>query len=124
MPLLPDAGARDETVSSFLRGLAVIRSFGADHRRQTITDVAARTGLTRAAARRFLNTLCEAGYARTDGKFFELTPAVLELGHSYLAASSELDLVRAALQGVTARPHESASDRKGVVEGTRGSVRV
>src|SRR3546814_16165394 len=111
MPLLPDAGARDETVSSFLRGLAVIRSFGADHRRQTITDVAARTGLTRAAARRFLNTLCEAGYARTDGKFFELTPAVLELGHSYLAASSELDMVRGELQGVPARPNEERERR-------------
>ena len=41
---------RDETVQSLVRGIAVIRSFDADHRRQTITDVSARTGLTRAAA--------------------------------------------------------------------------
>lgn len=100
---------RDETVSSFLRGLAVIRSFGAGQRRQSIAEVAARTGLTRASARRFLNTLCEAGYARMDGKLFELTPAVLELGHAFISASSELEVVRGELQGITADLNESAS---------------
>mgnify|MGYP003681908158 FL=1 len=70
---------RDETVQSLVRGIAVIRSFDADHRRQTITDVAGRTGLTRAAARRFLITLCETGLARSDGKYYELTPAILEI---------------------------------------------
>ena len=100
---------REETVTSFLRGLSVIRSFGTDHQRQTITDVAGRTGLTRAAARRFLHTLCAAGLARTDGKYFELTPAVLELGHSFLSAVSELELVRQVLQDLTRQFDESAS---------------
>src|SRR3954447_26950595 len=76
---------RNETVQSFARGLDVLRSFGAERRRQTITEVAERTGMTRAAARRFLYTLCERGFARSDGKHFELTPAVLEISHAYLS---------------------------------------
>jgi IclR family transcriptional regulator, pca regulon regulatory protein len=107
---------REETVTSFMRGLSVIRSFGMDHQRQTITDVSGRTGLTRAAARRFLHTLCAAGLARTDGKYFELTPAVLELGHSFLSAVSEIELIRQVLQDLTRQFDESASC--GMLDGT------
>jgi IclR family pca regulon transcriptional regulator len=97
-----------ETVGSFSRGLAVLRSF-AGVRSLTITDVADRTGLTRAAARRFLYTLCGEGLARTDGKNFELTAAVLELGHAYLSGMSELETVRDILQDLTLEIGESAS---------------
>jgi IclR family pca regulon transcriptional regulator len=88
---------RIETVASFAKGLDVVRSFGAGARRQTITEVAARTGMTRAGARRFLHTLVETGYARSDGKHFELTARVLELGNAYISGLSELDAVRDAL---------------------------
>jgi IclR family pca regulon transcriptional regulator len=100
---------RNETVQSFAKGLAVLRSFGAEHRRQTITDVAARTRMTRAAARRFLYTLCEVGFARTDGKHFELTPAVLEINNAYLSGLEALDTVRDALHELTRQFNESAS---------------
>ncbi len=97
-----------ETVEAFSRGLSVIRSF-AGVRAQTITDVSHRTGLTRAAARRFLYTLCEQGLARTDGKHFELTAGVLELGHAYLSGMSELETVRDILHDLTSELGESAS---------------
>ena len=100
---------RTEQVLSFRKGLDVIRSFGAEHRRQTITEAASRTGLTRAAARRFLLTLCEAGYARSDGKHFELTPAILAIGHSFLSGMGELERVRDALLELTRRLGESSS---------------
>ena len=38
-----------------------------------VSDVARKTGLTRAAARRFLHTLAELGYVRSDGRL--LLPA-------------------------------------------------
>ena len=44
-------------VQSLERGLAVIRAFGPEDPELTLSDVARRTGLTRAAARRFLLTL-------------------------------------------------------------------
>ena len=47
----------DGYVQSFARGLEVIRSFSADAPEQTLSEVAARSGLTRAGARRFLLTL-------------------------------------------------------------------
>jgi len=39
-------------VASLARGLAVIRAFGHDAHEMTLTEVARRTGLTRATARR------------------------------------------------------------------------
>lgn len=102
--------ARNETVQSFAKGIDVLRSFGAGPlRRQTITDVALHASMTRAAARRFLYTLCERGWARTDGKYFELTPAVLEIGHAYLSGVNELETINDILQDLTRELGESAS---------------
>ncbi len=98
----------EETVDSLRKGLAVLRSFRSA-RRQTITEAATATGMTRAAARRFLRTLCEEKLARTDGKHFELTAAVLELGSAYLTGMSELDTFRDVLADLTAQFVESAS---------------
>ena len=52
-------------VQSFARGLAVIEAFDREHAAMTLSEVARRAGLTRAAARRLLLTLCELGYAET-----------------------------------------------------------
>jgi IclR family pca regulon transcriptional regulator len=100
---------RDETVASFRHGIQVIRSFTREHRRQTITEVAGRTGLSRSAARRLLLTLCETGLARTDGKYFQLTAAVLGFGQAFLEGMSELEVIRDVLLDFTHRTGESAS---------------
>ena len=74
----------DSYVQSFARGLQVIRSFSAESPRQTLTEVAGRSELTRASARRILLTLQSLGYVESDGKLFSLTPRILELGFAYL----------------------------------------
>ncbi len=61
-------------VQSLDRGLAVIRAFGPDRERLSLSEVARATGLTRAAARRFLLTLVKLGYVRSDGREFSLRP--------------------------------------------------
>ncbi|WP_230414231.1 IclR family transcriptional regulator domain-containing protein [Collimonas silvisoli] len=76
----------DSYVQSFARGLAVLRSFGAYAPAQTLTEVAASAGLTRAGARRILLTLLHLGYVEMDGRLFRLTPKVLELGFAYLSS--------------------------------------
>ena len=74
-------------VQSLDRGLAVIRAVGAEHPRLTLSEAAARAGISRAAARRLLLTLQGLGYvASEDGKHFALRPAVLDLGYAYLAS--------------------------------------
>lgn len=73
-------------VTAFARGLAVIRTFEKGADRLTLSQVAARTNLTRGSARRFLLTLEALGYVTQDGNTFRLSPKVLDLGYSYLSS--------------------------------------
>jgi len=98
-----------EFVQSFARGLAVIRAFDQDHPRLTLSEVAARAELTRAAARRFLLTLEHLGYVRSHGRDFELTPRVLELGFSYLSALSLPEIAQPHLERLSHEVGESVS---------------
>jgi IclR family transcriptional regulator, pca regulon regulatory protein len=100
---------RTDYVQSLDRGLAVVRAFDADHPELTLSDVARTTGLTRAAARRFLLTLVELGYVRSDGKLFALQPRVLELGYSYLSSLRMPDVAQPHLEALVAEVHESSS---------------
>ena len=68
------AARNSDFVQSLDRGLAVIRAFGPDRERLSLSEVARATGLTRAAARRFLLTLVKLGYVRSDGREFSLRP--------------------------------------------------
>jgi IclR family pca regulon transcriptional regulator len=96
-------------VRAFARGLAVIRCFSQEARRLTLTDVAKKTDLSRAGARRFLYTLCELGYASTDGKYFWLTPRVLDIGYSYLSSMELWGFAQEYLEKMSAALGESTS---------------
>jgi IclR family pca regulon transcriptional regulator len=103
-------GARvPDFVQSLERGLAVIRAFDADHPQLTLSEVARATGLTRAAARRFLLTLVELGYVRTDGRLFSLRPRILDLGYAYLSSLSLPEVALPHLETLAAQVHESSS---------------
>lgn len=101
--------ASGEFVQSLARGLAVIRAFDADHAELTLSDVARRAEVTRAAARRFLHTLVSLGYVRSDGRLFALTPRVLELGFSYLSSLSLPDVLQPHLELLSREVGESVS---------------
>lgn len=79
--------ARRDYVASLKSGLAVIEAFDAGHPSLTLSEVASRTDLTRAAARRYLLTLTQLGYADYDGKHFSLDLRVLRLGYGLLASA-------------------------------------
>jgi IclR family pca regulon transcriptional regulator len=96
-------------VQSLERGLAVIKAFDARHPQLTLADVARITGLTRAAARRFLLTLADLGYVRTNGKRFSLTAQVLELGYAYLSSMTLSEVAQPHLEQLSAQVHESSS---------------
>jgi IclR family pca regulon transcriptional regulator len=96
-------------VQSLERGLAVIRAFDADHPQLTLSDVARQTGLTRAAARRFLHTLVDLGYVRTDGRLFSLRPRVLELGYAYLSGLSLPEVAQPHIEQLAAQVGEACS---------------
>ncbi|NUO96685.1 MAG: IclR family transcriptional regulator [Nonomuraea sp.] len=96
-------------VQSLARGLAVIRAFSAAAPALTLSQVARETGLSRAAARRFLITLTDLGYVRSDGRLFTLTPRVLELGYAYLSGLSLPEVAAPHLERLAAEVRESAS---------------
>ncbi|MDP9026347.1 MAG: helix-turn-helix domain-containing protein [Actinomycetota bacterium] len=96
-------------VQSLARGLEVIRAFDADSPRLTLSEVAARTGLSRATARRFLLTLSELGYVASDGRDFRLTARVLQLGYSYLSGLTLPELAQPHLEELSRRLGESTS---------------
>ncbi|HEY8359921.1 MAG TPA: helix-turn-helix domain-containing protein, partial [Ramlibacter sp.] len=106
----------DAYVQSFARGLEVIRSFSAAAPRQTLTEVAGRTGLTRAGARRILLTLQTLGYVQSDGKQFTLTPRILDLGFAYLSSMPMWNVAEPLMEGLVEQVQESCS--AGVLEGT------
>lgn len=98
-----------EYIKSLAKGLKVINVFGESEGPLTLSEVAARAGLTRAAARRFLLTLTELGYARLDGRNFSLTPKILSLSGAYLASDTLPDTARPFLKELTDKVHESSS---------------
>lgn len=105
-----------DIINGLVKGLAVIECFDEQHASQSITDVANRTGLERATARRCLLTLTHLGYASYDGKFFRLTPRVLNLGHSYLATTPLPGLIQPFLEELSAQINESSS--AAILDGT------
>ncbi|SDN10508.1 IclR family transcriptional regulator [Polaromonas sp. JS666] len=106
----------DGYVQSFARGLEVIRSFSADAPRQTLTEVAGRSGLSRAGARRILLTLETLGYVSSDGKLFSLTPRILDLGFAYLSSMPIWNLAEPVMEALVAEVKESCS--AAVLDGT------
>jgi len=103
------AARSSDFVQSLDRGLAVIRAFGPDRERLSLSEVARATGLTRAAARRFLLTLVKLGYVRNDGREFSLRPRVLELGYAYLSGLALPEVAAPHMEELVARLHESSS---------------
>lgn len=105
----------DSYVQSFARGLEVIRSFSAQAPAQTLSEVAAQTGLTRAGARRILLTLQTLGYVESDGKHFVLTPRILDLGFAYLSSQPLWNLATPLMETLAETVQESCST--GVLDG-------
>lgn len=83
----------DQFVRALARGLRVIEAFEGGPPAYRLTEIAARAEMSRATARRFLNTLHSLGYVATNGQLYSLTPKVLSLGHAYLSSFALPDLM-------------------------------
>ena len=96
-------------VQSLARGLLVLRTFSAEHPALTLAEAARLTGLTRATVRRSLHTLQKLGYVVTDGRQFELTPRVLDLGYAYLSSAQIGDIAQPFMEALSEQINESVS---------------
>lgn len=119
-------GDRDY-VGALASGLEVLQAFDAEHPRMTLSEVAARTEMDRAKARRFLLTLHALGFVKRSGRQFELTPRVLQLGYAYQASNQYRVVIQQYLEDITAELGESSSlavlDGDDVVYVVRSSAR-
>jgi IclR family pca regulon transcriptional regulator len=105
-PLRPDD--RD-FVTALATGLEVILAFNERNPRMTLSEVASRTSMNRAKARRFLLTLHSLGYVRKQHRYFELAPKILQLGYSYLSANNYRTIIQQYLEDITEETGESSS---------------
>ncbi|RYZ72452.1 MAG: IclR family transcriptional regulator [Lysobacteraceae bacterium] len=96
-------------VQSLARSLQVLRAFGHDLSSPSLSDIATRTGLSRAVVRRILLTLQHLGYVIVRGRSFHLTPRVLELGYSYLSSMDLTELAQQTLEQLAQKLGESCS---------------
>ncbi|HBW83669.1 MAG TPA: IclR family transcriptional regulator [Gammaproteobacteria bacterium] len=101
-------GDRDY-VGALASGLEVLQAFDGEHPRMTLSEVAARTDMDRAKARRFLLTLHALGFVKRTGRQFELTPRVLQLGYAYQASNQYRAVIQQYLEDITAELGESSS---------------
>jgi IclR family pca regulon transcriptional regulator len=110
-----DKGDREQ-VAGLAKGLAVIEAFGQHGDWLTLSEVARLTGLTPASARRCLRTLESLGYATSDGRYFNIAPRALRLGHAYLASNALPKVAQQAVEHLTEVTQDAAS--VGVLDGT------
>lgn len=96
-------------VRTFARGLKVIEVLGQGPGGMTLAEVAEGVALPRTAVRRFLLTLIDLGFVRTDGKHYWLTPRVLRLGLSYLSTLPYWNAAQPALEELCARVQQSCA---------------
>ena len=106
-----DAGTESPRyfVQSLARGLDVVRAFGSDGHSLALGEIARRTGMSRAAVRRYVLTLRDLGYIEARGTRFELKPRLLELGYSYLSSLPLWKVAEPVLTRLVESVHESCS---------------
>jgi IclR family pca regulon transcriptional regulator len=107
-----DLGAAEgdpDFMVSLARGLAVIRAFDEAHQRLSVAETSARSGIPRSAARRCLYTLQRLGYVGAEGSVFFLKPAIVSLGHVYLASTALAASAQPVLDRITRETGEPCS---------------
>lgn len=96
-------------VRTFARGLKVIEVLGQGPGGRTLAELAEGVALPRTAVRRFLLTLIDLAFVRTDGKRYWLTPRVLRLGLSYLSTLPYWRDAQPALEELCSRVKQSCA---------------
>lgn len=102
------ASSRD-FVQSLERGLIVIEAFDRLHPRLNLLEATQRSGLSRSATRRLLQTLANLGYVSYDGHDYRLTARVLDLGYSHLSRLSLPEIARPHIEALSRQVHQTVS---------------
>ena len=102
-------GHGPDFVEALARGLDILAAFGADHRRMSLSEVAARGRAGPAHRPPPAAHPGGAGLRPVRGGTFELTPKVMNLGMAYVSSLGLWDIARPHLEALVARTGESSS---------------
>jgi IclR family pca regulon transcriptional regulator len=91
------------------RGIAVIKSFDGDTPRMTLSEVAHKNKMSRAAARRFLLTLQNLGYVVKVDDSFQLTAKILEVGHPFLSNLNFIEVITPFMREASRKLYKACS---------------
>ena len=98
-----------EFVTSLARGLSIIHAFDRENAELTLTEIANRTRLSPATARRFLWTLQKLGYVGANGRIFFLQPKIVSLSSAFLASARVDEIIQPILREIVEHAGTSAS---------------
>lgn len=98
-----------DIVGSLGKGLAVMEILAAHPAGLTLTEMAAKSDMTRAGARRFLLTLVDSGYAIQQDRRFLLSPRLLTVARIWLQGASLWTYAEPFLREVAGQFNESSS---------------
>ena len=103
-------------VTSIQRGIKVLGVFDRENPELTLKEVADRSNLSPATARRFLLTFKALGYVGANGRKYLLRPKILELAYAYLNSMNVDEALQPYLREIVQRTGDSSSVT--VLEGT------
>ncbi|MFW7340898.1 IclR family transcriptional regulator C-terminal domain-containing protein [Pollutimonas sp. H1-120] len=106
---MPEKDHHPEFVTALARGLDVIQAFSSSTPEMTLSEIAARTGLSPATVRRSLITLATLGYVRQHGRRFVLTAKVLQLGSAFVESMNLNEVAQIYLQELVDTFHDASS---------------
>ncbi len=108
---------KQDFIEGASKAMAVLECFSAERQRLNASQAAARTGMTRASARRHLLTLQHLGYLEGEEGYFWLTPRVLRLAGIYLSSARLPRAVQPTLDRLAADTEQAFS--VAVLDGTQ-----
>lgn len=112
-PFRTDTVSATDWIEGAAKSFAVLESFSAERQRLSVTQIAERAGLTRAAARRHVLTLQALGYLEaeqgTRTPNYWLTHRVLRLAGNYLASARLPRVVQPTLSRLAAQTGQAFS---------------
>jgi IclR family pca regulon transcriptional regulator len=106
---MPLEDSHPDYVTSLARGISVLLAFTSSTPEMTLSEVAAKTGLTAATVRRSLLTLASLGYVKPNGRRFVLTARVLQLGAAFVESMNLNEVAQIYLQEIVDVFHDASS---------------
>ena len=106
---MPLDDSHPDFVTSLARGIDVLLAFTSSAPEMTLSEVAAKTGLTAATVRRSLLTFAALGYVKQNGRRFVLTARVLQLGAAFVESMNLNEVAQIYLQEIVDVFHDASS---------------